>query len=79
MECAFQWDKNIILKRDVFRISCHDSKRAHYIMMRLSAVDIIKEYISRTRCRNGLLENTQATILVGVRKYTIQCGIQKDH
>lgn len=37
-----------------------------------SAEDIIitKEYISRTRCRNGLLENMQAAVLVGLRKYT---------
>lgn len=51
-------------------------------MMGLFAVDIInitKKYISRTRCRNGLLENMQAAILVGLRKYTIQHGIEKDH
>lgn len=51
-------------------------------MMGLSVVDIInitKEYISRTRYRNGLLENMQAAILVELRKYTIQCDAQKDH
>lgn len=64
MQCTFKRDKSI-LWRDIFRISCRDSERAQYITMGLSAVDIIvitKEYISRTRCRNGLLENMQAAI-----------------
>lgn len=61
-------------------ISCRDSKIVYYIIMGLSTVDIIiaKEYINRTGCSNGL-EKKQTVILVGLKKRTIQCGVQKGH